>query len=277
MARNEPQFTPRQREILRRLVEEYVETGQPVGSKYLVERTSLGVSASTVRSELAELEQRGMLTHPHTSAGRVPTEEGYRAYAEGLLDRLESRPSPLALGLDEPSELEPALQAATERLSELTRLLALVSAPPLQSTTVRHVEVLLLQPQVVMVVVITAAGGVSKRTYSFGEPVDPGLAKWAGEYLNERISGEERAALLGLLRESFVHPARPFIRVGRELDLPAPGDVALVGAAYGLLNRSLGAVSLLGPVRMDYEKAIRTVRAAARELSRVAEEVYAEP
>ena len=221
-----------------------------------------------------------------------------------------------------------------------------MSAPPLQSTTVRHVEVLLLQPQVVMVVLITAAGGVSKRTYGFAEPVDAGLAKWAVEYLNERISGlglgtrvlrqrfedpqlsdrereflavlrpaftdllgeeqrlfiggaagllddvraeelaayrrllellEERAALLGLLRESSVHPARPFIRVGRELDLPAPGDVALVGAAYGLLNRSLGAVSLLGPVRMDYEKAMKTVRAAARELSRVAEEVYAEP
>ena len=77
------QLTDRQRDILRRLVEEYIATGLPVGSKYLVERAGLSVSPSTVRSELAELERLGLLTHPHTSAGRVPTEEGYRLFAQG--------------------------------------------------------------------------------------------------------------------------------------------------------------------------------------------------
>ena len=83
----------RQREILRRVVEEYVATGQPVGSKTLVERTGVLVSSSTVRAELAELERRGLLTHPHTSAGRVPTEAGYRIYVDGLLARQETRPA----------------------------------------------------------------------------------------------------------------------------------------------------------------------------------------
>ena len=82
-------LTPRQREILRRVVEEYVATGQPVGSKGLVERAELDVSPSTVRNELAELEGFGLLTHPHTSAGRVPTDRGYRLYAGDLLERLE--------------------------------------------------------------------------------------------------------------------------------------------------------------------------------------------
>jgi heat-inducible transcriptional repressor len=337
-------LAPRQREILRRVVEEYVATGQPVGSKNLVERGRMTVSPSTVRGELAELELRGLLSHPHTSAGRVPTEEGYRAYADELLDRLEPRPGGFPLEFAGASELEAALQAATERLSELTRLLALVSAPPLQATTVRHVEVLLLQPQVVMVVLITAAGSVSKRISTFDSAVDPGLANWAREYLNERVSGlrlgthllrqrfedpelsprereflavlrpaftdllaeeqrvfvggaagllgdvraeevaayrrvlellEQRPVLLAILHDA-VDPVRPFIRVGRELEVPALEQLALVGSAYGLLNRTLGAVSLLGPVRMDYEKAVRSVRAAARELSRVAEEVYAE-
>ena len=77
--------TPRQQEILRRVVEEYVATGQPVGSKTLVERAGLTAAPSTVRAELAELESLGLLTHPHTSAGRVPTESGYRYYADELL------------------------------------------------------------------------------------------------------------------------------------------------------------------------------------------------
>ena len=90
------ELTPRKREILRRVVEEYVATGQPVGSKSLVERTGLEVSSSTVRSELSELEAIGLLTHPHTSAGRVPTESGYRVYTEELVDAIEGRPAPFA-------------------------------------------------------------------------------------------------------------------------------------------------------------------------------------
>jgi heat-inducible transcriptional repressor len=339
------ELTTRQSEILRWVVEEYVASGQPVGSKHLVESAAMTVSASTVRYDLAELESLGLLTHPHTSAGRVPTDRGYRFYVDALLERLEPRPGPFALDLSAVrSEVEAALQATTEMLSQVTSLLALVSAPPLETTTVRHAEVLLLQPQVAMVVVITSTGGVSKRIATFDEPVDPGLAKWAGDYLNERVAGlqlgthllrqrfEDPAlsprerAFLGHLRPAFTElvgaeqrlfvggtaslledaradefdayrrllevlekraalleivgaaldPRRPFVRVGGELENPALHDVALVGASYGLTHRTLGAVGLLGPVRMDYDKAIRSVRAAAFELSRFVEEVYAE-
>src|ERR671934_334349 len=158
------ELTPRQREVLAQVVQEYVQTGQPVGSKHLVERAGLSVSPSTVRNELAELEARGLLTHPHTSAGRVPTEQGYRYYADELLDRLEPRPPEFPLDLTQTRrEVESALQATTEMLSRVTRLLALVSAPPLEATTVRHVEVLLLQPRVVVVVAISSTGDVTKR------------------------------------------------------------------------------------------------------------------
>src|SRR6266404_3527977 len=158
------ELTSRQQQILRRVVEEFVATGQPVGSKTLVETAGLTAAPSTVRADLAELETRGLLTHPHTSAGRVPTERGYRYYADELLGRLEPQPPAFPLDLTSTSnEVESALQATTEMLSQVTRLLALVSAPPLESTHVRHVEVLLLQPQLVMVVVITSAGGVSQR------------------------------------------------------------------------------------------------------------------
>src|SRR5512137_701016 len=137
------QLSARRREILRRVVEEHVATGQPVGSKVLVERAGMHVSSSTVRSELAELESLGLLTHPHTSAGRVPTESGYRVYAEELIGAIDGRPEPLAIDVGSVrSELESALRSTTETLSQATRLLALVSAPALGSAAVRHVDVL---------------------------------------------------------------------------------------------------------------------------------------
>jgi heat-inducible transcriptional repressor len=336
------ELTQRQRDVLRGVVEEYVATGEPVGSKTLVERSALAVSTSTVRAELAELETLGLLTHPHTSAGRIPTEEGFRHYAGELLNELQPRPTGLGLELAVQNEIETALQTTTDMLSEMTRLLALVSAPPLESATVRHVEVLQLQQNVAMVVVITSTGGVSKRLFTTNEPLDPGLVSWAAEYLNERVGGlqlgthglrqrfddpglstreraflallrpafaelerEEQqlfvggaAGLLGELREDeleacrralqllerraaalevigrTLHSPRTFVRVGGELEDPALRDVALVGAGYGIRTRTLGSVSLLGPVRMDYEKAIRSVRSAAFELSRFVEGVF---
>ncbi|MGZ4359753.1 MAG: heat-inducible transcriptional repressor HrcA [Gaiellaceae bacterium] len=340
------ELSQRQRAILRYVVEEFVASGQPVGSKHLVEGSGLPVSPSTVRAELAELEQRGLLTHPHTSAGRLPTSSGYRHYVDALLADLEPQPERLPLDLTTVrNEVEGALQATTEILAQATQLLSLATAPPLESTAVRHVEVLQLQPQVVVVVLITSAGEVSKRVFSFDSSVDLGLVSWAGEYLNERLGGEtlgtrllrrvfEDAELsvrerlfLSALRPAFdalltrggerifvggtarlldaargseldacrrlldvlerramaldllgvsIEGRRLFVRLGEELRNPALTGVSVVGAHYGLPHRSLGTVSLLGPIRMDYEKAIGAVRAAARELSHFVEHVYEE-
>lgn len=339
-----PDLTDRQRDILRCLVEEHIATGQPVGSKHLVESAGLSVSPSTVRSELAELERLGLLTHPHTSAGRVPTETGYRLFVEGLLNRLEPRSATVDLDIGSPTaEVEVALQATTEALAQMTRLLALVSAPPLEAATVRHVEVLALQPSVVATVVITSSGGVTKRVFALGEPVDPGLVGWAAEYLNERTVGltpgshglrrvfsdeglsDRERLFLELLRPAFIDAAGleeqqlfvggaatllgdarsedfdayrgllealeqravvlqilgealatrdTFVRLGVDLAHPSLQHASMVGATYGLAHRRLGAVSLLGPLRMDYETALRSVRGAARELSRFVEEIY---
>jgi heat-inducible transcriptional repressor len=337
------ELTPRKREILRMVVEEYVTSGRPVGSRWLVERSEIELSSSTVRGELAELESLGLLTHPHTSAGRVPTDNGYRIYSQDLVDRVESRPGPFALDLTSMrTELEQALRRTTEALADATHLLALVSAPPLETAAVKHVEVLQLKPNTVIVVVITASGEVSKRVVEFEVAVDAGLVDWARSYLEEtavdrRLSTtalrrlleepslsaserrfldairpafedllshegqffvggaanmlgdargaeleacqrllealEHRATALALLSEAL-DPLRTVVRVGPELDGTDLHDVSVVGSTYGLDNRSLGAVALVGPQRMDYEKAVRSVRAAAFELSRLVQEVY---
>jgi len=250
------QLTDRQQEILRRLGEEYVATGQPVGSKTLVDRIGLTAAPSTVRAELAELEAFGLLTHPHTSAGRVPTETGYRVYADGLLLRPEpSSAAEFPLDLHtERTEVEDALQATTEMLSQVTRLLALVSAPPLQATTIVRVEVLRLQPEVVMVVVITSAGGVTKRNFHFEQPVDPGLAMWAGEYLNETVAGLQVGT--ALLRRRFEDTGlsareRSFLAVLR------PAFTELVSAEQRLYVG--GAADLLGELRTEELDAYRSL------------------
>jgi heat-inducible transcriptional repressor len=183
-------LTPRQELILRKVVEDHLESGQPVGSKVLATDAELDWGPSTIRNELAMLEEHGLLAHPHTSAGRVPTDSGYRWYVDQLPERAGAlaRQRPLALSLVR-REVDEAMRVTTETLSQVTNLLAIVSAPPIETATIRHVEVLLLQPQVLMVVVITSTGGVTKRMLAFDAPVDSGLVDWGASYLNERLVG----------------------------------------------------------------------------------------
>jgi heat-inducible transcriptional repressor len=180
-------LTPRQELILRKVVDLHLETGQPVGSKTLSADPELGCGPSTIRNELAILEELGLLAHPHTSAGRVPTDAGRRFYVDRLLPAVPRRAS-----LDLPlvrREVDHAMRITTETLAQVTNLLAIVSAPPIDTATIRRVEILQLQPQVAMVVVITSTGGVTKRVLTFDAPLDGGLVAWAGEYLNERLEG----------------------------------------------------------------------------------------
>ena len=342
------EISSRQSFILRKVVEAHVERDQPVASKWIAELDDVPWGPSTVRAELARLEEAGLLEHPHTSAGRVPTDRGYRFFVDELLTegqgRLPVPRKPLQLSAMR-REVDEAMQATTEQLSQVTNLLALVTAPPIETATIHRVEVLLLQPQVAMVVVITSTGGVTKRVISYEEPVDPGVVAWAGSYLNEALGGmdvgsrmllgklsepgldaterdflatllpafteleqtagsnlfmegaarllsehrfqelsqiaglmevlEHRRALLGVLRASLTEPS-VYLRIGHENPTPELQSLSIVAANYGLARRNLGAVSVVGPVRMDYPGAIGAVREAARELSRFVAEVYDE-
>jgi heat-inducible transcriptional repressor len=337
-------LTERQEHVLRRLVEVYLDDGAPVGSKALSATFEWG--PSTIRHELAMLEELGLLAHPHTSAGRVPTEAGYRYFVDRLLPEPAGGPG-LSLSLSRVRhELDEAMRVTTETLSQVTNLLAIVTAPPIETSTIRHVEMLALQPQVLMVVVITSTGGVSKRLFTFHRPIDTGLIDWAASYLNERMVGiglgarmlhqrlydptlpatelqflaalapafteledspeatlyvdgaarlmtaervadvselnllmeslERRVTMLGALRSALVAPQSVAVRIGAENELPALQSLALVAAAYGLPQRSLGAVSVIGPLRMNYAGAIRAVREASAQLSSFVSEVYDE-
>lgn len=197
-------LTERQIHILKAVVDGYLETGRPMGSRALAESGTFDWAPSTIRSELAALEDAGFLAHPHTSAGRVPTDAGYRLYADELIQHSEKLPAirvPLDLsGMRQ--EIDTAMREVTAALSRVTDLVALATAPQQSSTKIRRVEVIELQPSVVMAIVIASNGSVAKRVFSFADPVDPGLVEWAGSYLNERLAGiEPGSRRIGMLLE----------------------------------------------------------------------------
>jgi heat-inducible transcriptional repressor len=338
-------LTSRQERILCKVVDDYLRTGQPVASRSIAADPEFDCGPSTIRNELALLEEQGLLAHPHVSAGRMPTDAGHRYVVDMMLDSGEGLAVQRRMELSLiRREVEEAMRTTSETLSQMTNLLAVVSAPSLTTATIRHIELLALQPEVVMAVVITSTGGVSKLFATFDGPVDPGLLTWAGEYLRERLVGfglgarmlqqrlldpslpavelaflrrlapafgdlseneeelyvdgtarlfsagriddaaqleglvgllERRVSLLRVLRAVLGEPD-VYVRIGHENEIPAMRSLALVATGYGVAQRKLGAVSLIGPVRMDYAGAIVTVRDAAHQLSRFVEDAYAE-
>jgi heat-inducible transcriptional repressor len=262
-------LTPRQERILGMVVEVYLQDGQPVASKAIAADPSLECGPSTVRNELSVLEEHGLLAHPHTSAGRVPTDAGHRYVVDRVLSHRELVPAPRPQLPLMRREVEEAMRVTSETLSQVTDLLAVVSAPSINSATIRHVEVLALQPQVVMVVIITSTGGVSKLLTTFDAPVDPGLVSWAGEYLNERLTGMGLGARmlsqrlhdlsLGATEGAFldrVAPALAELAAGDEDTLYVEGaarlfadptlhDVAQVNALMELLERRVALLHVL--------------------------------
>ena len=185
-------LSERQQQIMRLVVDSYLESGKPVGSASIAEGGDIAWGPSTVRAELAELEREGFLTHPHTSAGRVPTDSGYRFYADLLLAAGSTPKRSGAGALDLTAmrrEIEEALRETASALSRMTDLLAVATAPPPSSARVHRIEVLRLQARSVMIVVIASNGAVTKRVFNFEQAVDPGLVEWASSFLNERLCG----------------------------------------------------------------------------------------
>src|SRR3954470_5949394 len=185
-------LSERQQRILSLVIDSYLESGRPVGSKTIAERLDVEWGPSTVRAELAELERSGYLDHPHTSAGRTPTDTGYRFYADSLLasgPRVLTAVGPRLDVGQMRREVDEAMRETTAELSRMTDLLALATAPPPATAHIHRVEVLQLQPRVVMVVVIASNGAVTKRVFTFETALDPGLVEWASSYLNERLAG----------------------------------------------------------------------------------------
>ena len=156
----------RQLEILKAIVDEYVATEEPVGSKTIASRAGLGISPATIRNEMAVLEDAGLITQPHTSAGRIPTNKGYRVFVDQL-DQIKplsnAERKAIEHFLDGASDLDDVITRTVRLLAQVTKQVAVVQYPSLIKAKVRHIELVLLNPNRVMIVLITDTGRVEQR------------------------------------------------------------------------------------------------------------------
>jgi heat-inducible transcriptional repressor len=181
----------RQLEILKAIVDEYVATEEPVGSKTLATRAGLGVSPATIRNEMALLEDAGLITQPHTSAGRIPTNKGYRVFVDQL-----AKVKPLSSAerkaienfLDGATDLDDVISRTVRLLAQVTKQVAVVQYPSLIKAKVRHIELVLLNPSRVMIVLITDAGRVEQRMVELAIEITEGALSDLHKKVNSLIA-----------------------------------------------------------------------------------------
>ncbi|MDN5858946.1 MAG: heat-inducible transcriptional repressor HrcA [Pseudonocardia sp.] len=190
--------------VLRAIVADYVSTQEPVGSKMIVDRHNLGVSSATVRNDMAVLEDDGLIAQPHTSAGRVPTDKGYRLFVDRLtqvkpLSGAERRA--VQSFLDGAVDLDDVLRRSVRLLAQLTRQVAVVQYPTLTRSTVRHCEVVALTPARLMLVLITDSGRVDQRVVDLGQVLSDDDVAQVRTLVNGALTGRALAAASAAVAE----------------------------------------------------------------------------
>src|SRR3954469_3529624 len=188
--------------VLRAIVEDYVQTREPVGSRALVERHSLGVSPATIRNDMAALEDEGYIAQPHTSAGRVPTDKGYRLFVDRLsgvkpLSPAEKRA--IQTLLDGAVDLDDVVTRTVRLLAQITQQVAVVQYPSLTRSTVRHVELVPLGTERLLVILITNTGRVEQRFADVGTDVPEATLGDLRARLNAAVSGRRLTEVADLV------------------------------------------------------------------------------
>ena len=221
----------RQLDILRAIVEEYVATEEPVGSKAISQRHGLGISPATIRNEMSVLEDAGFITQPHASAGRIPTDKGYRLFVDKIatvkpLSNAERRA--IETFLEGANDLDDIVMRTVRLLAQVTKQVAVVQYPSLTKSRVRHIELVLLTPTRLMMVLITNTGRVEQRVLEL--PYE----------LNEQLLGDLRQRLNGAV-------------TGKSMSDVAPQLEGIL-AAFGRNERTSTALIISNLIEMAIEK-----------------------
>ncbi len=232
----------RRLEILRAIVDEYVATQEPVGSKAIADRHSLGISPATIRNEMALLEEQGLITHPHTSAGRIPTDLGYRVFVDKL-----ATIKPLSLAerraiesfLEGAHDLDDVVMRTVRLLADVTKQVAVVQYPSLVKSRVRHLELVSLTPSRLMLILITDGGRIEQRVAEFGHDIEEFFIIGLRSQLNQAIAGarlldvaERLSGLLSVHVGSDQNDVNTIVAMLTEMALEKPEErVVLAGTA----------------------------------------------
>ena len=204
-------------DVLRVIVQDYVASREPVGSKSIVERHSFGVSAATIRNDMALLEEEELIAAPHTSSGRVPTDKGYRVFVNQLADLRPLTPAQrqaIEAFLGASVDLDDVLARTVRLLSQLTHQVALVQYPSLSTSRVRHVELVPLSATRIMSVFITDSGRVEQRMLDAASPLDEAFLAELRARLNASLGGlglAEATERLAALADQFPGARHPLV------------------------------------------------------------------
>ncbi|HEV7956168.1 MAG: heat-inducible transcriptional repressor HrcA [Microbacteriaceae bacterium] len=196
-------------EVLRVIVQDYVASREPVGSKSIVDRHAFGVSAATIRNDMALLEEEELIVAPHTSSGRIPTDKGYRVYVDQLTDLrplTSAQRQGIEMFLGQSTDLDEVLARTVRLLSQLTHQVALVQYPVLGTARIRHLELVPLSSTRVMIILITDNGRVDQRVLDAGESLDEAFLGELRAKLNSSLGGlglADAAAQLATFAEKF--------------------------------------------------------------------------
>jgi heat-inducible transcriptional repressor len=253
----------RSREIFRRIVESYVETGEPVGSRTLSRLLGAQLSPATIRNVMADLQDAGLLYAPHTSAGRLPTAAGLRLFVDGLLElgglTEDERASIDAQCAAAGRSLPQVLQEATAALAGLSHCAGLVLAPKTEDP-LKHVEFVSLGPGRALVVLVTAAGEVENRIIEVPEGMTPSQLVQAGNFLNARLAGrtlgEARGGVLAELadnRAQLDELTRKVVEAGLAVRVGGPADGHLIVRGQARLLEDVTAIADLERIRRLFE------------------------
>ena len=259
----------RRLEVLRAIVQDYVSTNDPVGSKALAERHDLGVSPATIRNDMAVLEEQGYITQPHTSAGRVPTDKGYRLFVDRLsavkpLSQAERRA--IERFLDGSVDLHDVLSRTVRLLAQLTRQVAVIQYPTLSRSAVRHLEVVQVAASRLLLVLITDTGRVEQRVVECPVEMDADAVADLRSLLNATFAGA-RLADAGAKVSDLIDTAPPQLRAVVTLisaalveTLVEPGEDRLVIGGTANLARALDFSGNLRPVLEALEEQVVVLR-----------------
>ncbi|MFQ5928257.1 MAG: heat-inducible transcriptional repressor HrcA [Acidobacteriota bacterium] len=329
-------------DVLQVLIREYVRDGKPVGSRRLAKIHGEGLSPATIRNVMADLEEMGFVTQPHTSAGRVPTVKGYRFYVDSLLEtkRLASQEvDRIKRSLEQETDPGELMSKTSQILSALSSNVGFVLAPPISLAAMKHIEFFRISRQRILVILVTGTGLVQHRLIHLDQDLTQGELDQAGRYLvthfedkalleirdelltlmleekslydrmlkNVILLGsaslmkseddqesevylggtsriiqkpeladinrmialfqtfEEKSRLVKIITECLKsNPSGPTVTIGLEKHIPEMGDWALISSPYVYQQRMLGGLGVLGPSRMEYEKAISLVDYVAK-------------
>lgn len=256
-------------EVLRVIVSDYIEHREPVGSKSIAERHRFGVSAATIRNDMAQLEEAELITAPHTSSGRVPTDKGYRIFVDRLADLKPltgAQRRAIERFLEPAGDYEETLELAVRSLARLTSSVAVLQVPSLAAARIRHVEFVKLGERRMLTVVITDAGRVEQRTSELAEPIDDLLLEQLRTGMGERLTGRTVAEAASALRDvsELVEPEQAVLVapvVANLLDqVLANTQDRLVMAGASNLARTEGDFSSITPVLEAIEEQVAILR-----------------